>query len=78
MAAVTTCVVVWIEIPVVYSSYTPYDVTTCVVVWIEIVMRSPAAPCSAVTTCVVVWIEIWRITQGTDRCPSHHLRGGVD
>ena len=56
--AVTTCVVVWIEIISVITTASRATVTTCVVVWIEIFKSNCIGLLAHVTTCVVVWIEI--------------------
>ena len=57
--AVTTCVVVWIEISLCLLLLSYMYVTTCVVVWIEIVYVCSSPMHIQVTTCVVVWIEIF-------------------
>mgnify|MGYP003364571022 CR=1 FL=1 len=76
--AVTTCVVVWIEIYGISLSSIPASVTTCVVVWIEIPSQSDLAGSTVVTTCVVVWIEIPASWPNGPVSWRHHLRGGVD
>ena len=76
--AVTTCVVVWIEIQSYWLIMNITNVTTCVVVWIEIPSQSDLAGSTVVTTCVVVWIEIPASWPNGPVSWRHHLRGGVD
>ena len=75
---VTTCVVVWIEILVMFKIGMIFSVTTCVVVWIEIIHLNVKLIGYVVTTCVVVWIEITSRPCWPRSKQGHHLRGGVD